>query len=317
MSPARNANNIMVLKLDKLPTDIQSIKNAGLNKIVEAVQESRTNHNVLVDALLNLSKQIDDIASKLDEKAPSTVVETLNQIKETTIPALKDTVKKNHDLSEAKLFDARGEIDIQHEQLEAHGRRLNIIWHGRAEQKQTIILHNGNTRVYEDTEKLFRDFCVQSLLLPREYVDSFMIRDCHRLNAAKNSKGPAPVICGLVCQRNRNDIMAAAKNLKGTPFSIKSDLPKRLNKLRGSMLQVRSDLKKEGKVVRLIEQNYLPCLQVQNPLNKKKWNVIYDINGPKNVPTGIPRPAAEAGQRPAEAPVGTVDNAPVTGEDAT
>ena len=285
----------MVLKLDKLSTDIQSIKNDGLNKIVEAVQESRTNHNVLVDALINLSKQIDDIASKLDEKAPNTVVETLNQIKDTTIPALRDTVKKNHDLSEAKLFDARGEIDVQHEQLEAHGRRLNIIWHGRAEQKETVILPGGNTRVFEDTETLFRDFCVRSLRLSPEYVGSIIIRDCHRLASSKKFKGPPPVICALVCQRNRNDIMAAAKNLKGTPFSIKSDLPKRLNKIRGCMLQVRSDLKKEGKTVRLIEQNYLPCLQVKNARNK--WDVVYDIKGPKiAAPTGLPGvPADEAG----------------------
>ena len=279
------ANN-MVLNLTKLNTDPNTIKKDGYTKIVDAVQDSRNNYNTLIDAMTHLSQQLDDISKKLDLKADSDVVDTVKEIQETSIPALKTSISKNKALSEARTKDACSEVSLQHEQLEAHGRRLNIIWNGRKEEKQTVRTQWGGTRVYEDTEKLFREFLVQSLRLEPEYVASMIIRDCHRLPKSRDVDGPPPIIAALICQRHRNDILAAAKNLQGTPFSIKSDLPKRLNTLRKQMLKVRSDLKKKGKIVRLIEIRYLPSLQQRDA--NLKWSVIYDVNGPKNIPNGLP-----------------------------
>lgn len=276
----------MVLNLTKLNTDINAIKKDGTAKVVDAVQESRKMFNILVEAMTTLSKQLDDINTKLDQKAPNDVVETLTEIKETSIPALKRSITQNKSLSEAMIKDACSDLSLQHEQLEAHGRRLNIIWNGRKEEKITVPTQWGGTRVYEDTEKLFREFLVHSLRLQPEYVASMIIRDCHRLPKSRDIDGPPPIIAALICQRHRNDILAAAKNLKDTPFSIKSDLPKRLNTLRKQMLKVRSDLKKKGKIVRLIEHRYLPSLQQRDA--NMKWSVIFDVNGPKNIPNVPP-----------------------------
>ena len=276
----------MVLNLTKLNTDINAIKKDGTAKVVDAVQESRKMFNILVEAMTTLSKQLDDINTKLDQKAPNDVVETLTEIKETSIPALKRSITQNKSLSEAMIKDACSDLSLQHEQLEAHGRRLNIIWNGRKEEKITVPTQWGGTRVYEDTEKLFREFLVHSLRLRPEYVASMIIRDCHRLPKSRDIDGPPPIIAALICQRHRNDILAAAKNLKDTPFSIKSDLPKRLNTLRKQMLKVRSDLKKKGKIVRLIEHRYLPSLQQRDA--NMKWSVIFDVNGPKNIPNVPP-----------------------------
>ena len=273
------------LNLIKLSTDLIDIKKDGNTKVIEAIQDSRKNHNVLVDALMLLSKQLDDISSKLDTKAPSDIVDTITAIQDNTIPALKTSINNNKTLAEAMLKDARSDISLEHEQLEAHGRRLNIIWNGRAEEKIRVPTQWGGSRVYEDTERLFREFLVTCLHLQPEYVDSMVFRDVHRLPVGKRD-GPPPVIAAFICQKHRNDVLAAAKHLKDTPFSIKSDLPKRLNTLRSKMLQVRSDLKKKGKIVRMIESSYLPCLQQKNA--NQKWIVIYDVDGPKHIPNGLP-----------------------------
>ena len=257
-------------------------------KVVDAITESRTNHNTLVEALNTLSKQLDDISAKIDAKASSDVMENISDIRDTVIPTLKLSITKNRELYDAKIKDACNDLNIQHEQLEAHGRRLNVIWNGRREEKKKVATPSGGTRDYEDTETLFREFLVNSLQFTPEYVSTIILRDVHRLPKSKRrgTDQPPPIIAAFICQRHRNDVLASARHLQGTNFSIKSDLPKRLNEIRSKMLQTRSDLKKEGKVVRLIERQYLPQLQLRDVNNK--WNIVYDVDGPKDL---LPVPA--------------------------
>ena len=202
-------------------------------------------------------------------------------IKETIIPGLKQNIIRNRQVAEAQLSEAFAEVGLQHEQLEGHGRRLNLVWNGREEVLQSIITEFGGRREFENSEQLFRDFLVTSLKFDKAYVDSMLFRDVHRLPKGKRSRGPPPVIVAFVCQKHRNDVLAAAKHLANTGFSIKSDLPKRLNDLRSDMLKERRELKQQGKVVRLVERNYLPILQEQNTISRK-WAVIWDIKGRVN-----------------------------------
>ena len=277
----------MVLNLPQLELELSG---KGY-KVIDAITESRNNHNTLVDALNVLSKQLDDINTKLDAKADTDVVQSVTDIKDLIIPSLRQAITKNRDLSDAKIKDASDEINIKHEQLEAHGRRLNVIWNGRKEEKLKVTTQWGGTREYEDTEALFRDFLVTSLKFSPEDVGRMILRDCHRLPNKRGSTYPPPIIAAFVCQRNRNDVLAAAKNLKDTNFSIKSDLPKRLNEIRSTMLKLRSELKKERKIVRLVERNYLPILQQQE--SNRKWTIIYDIKGPKFPDTPDVEPVEE------------------------
>ena len=247
------------------------------NKVTHAIQEARNNHNILVGALNTLSKQLEEINSKLDKPENPELSERIKVIEDTVIPQLKTKIDKKHKLAEAKITEATNELNLQHEQLEAHGRRLNVILHGKAEVKQTVQTGFGGRREFEDTEKLFREFLVDSLKLEKTYVDNMILRDAHRLPKSQKSNGPPPIIAAFISQRHRNDVLAAAKNLQNTGFSVKSDLPKRLNDIRGKMLGRRRTLKEDGKVVRLVERNYLPILQEQNTVTKK-WNTIADIN---------------------------------------
>lgn len=258
----------------------EDIKKLGPSlKISDAVHEARENHNVLVDAINLVLLKLDSIEEKLDDKASAEVTESVRSIREDVVPNIRESIRKNRELSEAKLSVACDEQNLQHEQLEAHGRRLNIIWNGRDEVKQRVDIGGGRTREYEDTESLFREFLVSSLKLTQQYVDQMILRDCHRLPKSKKSTGPPPIIAAFICQRHRNDVLAAARNLQNTNFSIKSDLPKRLNTIRTQMLKVRSDLKKKGKVARLTERGYLPQLHLKG--DNDRWTLIYDVEGPK------------------------------------
>ena len=282
----------MVLKLNKVAATAEDVKKDGISKIVDAAAEARENFNTLVDALNLVADQLDNIEKKLDAQAPADLTQSVADIK-LAIPELRLGIKRSRELAEAKVKEAVEEMDLKHEQLEAHGRRLNIIWNGRKEEKQEITTAFGGTRQFEDTEALFRDFLVQSLNFDEAFAKSVILRDCHRLPKSKKAKAtdPPPIIAAFVCQRQRNDVLAAAKNLQNTVFSIKSDLPKRLNSIRTEMLKARRDLKKDNKTVRLIEKNYLPCLQMFDNATRK-WNIIYDTtNGLKidiNRDLGIP-----------------------------
>ena len=276
----------MVLNLTKLDLDPSNIKKQGAGyKVIDAIEDARSNHNTLVDALTTLSKQLDDISAKLDATSNVEIVQDVTNIKENIIPELKRSITKNVQLTEAMVEETSDELGLQYEQLEAHGRRLNVIVNGCREQKERINLQGGGTREFEDTEQLFRDFLVNSLKFSPGYVNNIILRDCHRLPQKRGSAHPPPIIAAFICQKHRNEVLSAAKHLKGTNLSIKSDLPKRLNTIRSSMLKVRADLKKEKKIVRLVERNYLPMLQQQD--SHKKWNTIYDVKGEKAL-IGIP-----------------------------
>ena len=137
----------------------EDIKKLGPSlKISDAVHETRVNHNALVDALNAVMLKLDSIEEKLDSKASAEVAENVRSIKEVVVPNIKESIKKNRELSEAKLSEACDAQKLQHEQLEAHGRRLNIIWNGRDEDKQRVDIGGGRTREFEDTDRNLLQF---------------------------------------------------------------------------------------------------------------------------------------------------------------
>ena len=219
----------MVLNLNKVIATAEDLKNKGIGRVVDAAIEARTNFNLLVDAINQIADKLEGIEQKLDTKANDDVTKTVDDIKQ-AIPEIRNSIKRSRELAEAKVKEAAEEIDLKHEQLEAHGRRLNIIWNGRKEEKQEVTTPFGGKRQFEDTEALFRDFLVQSLNFDEAFAKSVILRDCHRLPKSKKAKATdsPPIIAAFVCQKQRNDVLAAAKNLRDTDFSIKSDLPKKI-----------------------------------------------------------------------------------------
>ena len=290
---------MVLLNLKPVDVSLDNINQGRKGNITvrEAIIESRENHNILVQALNTISKQIEELSNKVDN-APDTrdLCTSVKTLKEDTVPKLREQINKNREVLEAKITEATDKVNLKHEQLEAHGRRLNLIWNGRAEEKVKVPTHQGGHREIEDTEALFRKFAVESLHLNSDYVDSMILRGIHRLPKNPKMRGPPPIIVAFICMKHRNDVLSAARELKDTPFSLKSDLPYGLNKIRSEMLKEKSRLKEEeNQIVRLVERNYLPVLQIRNRITNN-WSTVMSIGlkGDKNV--AIMR---EVGQPPA------------------
>ena len=124
----------MVLKLNKVTATADDVKKDGIGRVVDAAVEARQNFNVLVDAMNLIAKQLENIEQKLDAKASADVTQSVADVK-AAIPELRLGIKRSRELAEAKVKEAVEGLDLKHEQLEAHGRRLNIILNGVKEEK--------------------------------------------------------------------------------------------------------------------------------------------------------------------------------------
>ena len=205
--------------------------------------------------------------------------QSVRVIKNETLPALKTQLENHAKKVKTDVMVAVNENKGKITDQEGHSRRLNV------------IVNNLDYVEGEIPETVARDFCVNNLKIPADEVEKFLFRDVHRLPKARNKDGTEiptakkPLIMALLSQAHRNNIMSKAFNLKGTPFSIKSDLPKDLNDLRGRMLKERRRLLDEtpGTKVRVSERGYRPTLEMQVGLipgtDKPRWVQI------KNIPT--------------------------------
>ena len=242
---------------DTVKQNVQS----GL-KNVDVLIEARKNHNELVEAMLSINEVLKDLKAKIDAhpdlaKSVDFNGERIEDIVKKTLPALEAKMGSN-------LRQVHGELKVDLNknaerviEQEGHSRRKNVIINGVPDPA------DGET---EDTESEARKFLKQNLKL--DNADSYILRDCHRLGAPKKQDGtprnlPKPIIMAFVCQKDRNEVMRKAFELKGTPFSIKSDLPKELNDIRSKMLKYRGDMKNEqpGLKIRVTERGYKPVLQ--------------------------------------------------------
>ena len=248
-------------------------------KIVDVLQEARLNHNELVDAINSLNVTLNEISAKLDGaklgdhpnadlKASIEFNESaIIDIKTKVVPALEAQLSAN--LNKVKA-DLTVTIDKNTESIvsqEGHSRRKNIIINGQKEDKDEVA------------EEVVREFFVSDMKIDRETVDQYIFRDVHRLPKSKKAKpeAPRPLIVAFVRQKDRNEVMRNAYQLKNSDHSIKSDLPKALNELRGKMLGERKRLQaaNRGTKYRVAEKSYRPVLQRSNGVvegtTKIKW----------------------------------------------
>jgi hypothetical protein len=178
---------------------------------------------------------------------------------------------------EAKILERIEQIEKDKLLENAHSRRRHLIANG----VPMGVYPRGES---EPTEQIFRDLLVNQLKLDRNYVNSMLFRDVHRLPKSNRYDGPPPIIAAFICQLHRNDVIANAKNLKGTPISLKSDLPRQLNELRGLMLKTKYRLKDAGCNVRMVERSYFPCLQFYKE-STSRWENIMEFK--KDVPLSV------------------------------
>ena len=241
--------------------DVENIPNRATVKVVDVLVETRKNYNELMDAILAINATLSIMQQKLDSSpdvaSVNLISEGIEDVKNKLLPNLETKIDNN--LKRAKndlLVDIKKNTDRLVTQ-EGHSRRKNVIINGKQEE-------NG-----EVTEEVCRKFLKEDLHLDGDKVDKMIFRDVHRLPKPRNKDGSErvgvakPIIMAFICQKDRNEVLRNAFNLKGTGCSIKSDLPKELNDLRSRMLQERNRIKTAdpSAKVRVAERAYKPVLQ--------------------------------------------------------
>ena len=170
-----------------------------------------------------------------------------------------EQLKTTHTQFTAKVEHLEEKVNLladQLIQLQAHGRRLNIIVNNAEETKD------------ENTEQVVKEIFVKQLQIPEPEVSKMIFHDCHRLpvnNKSKNESGDLrrPIIAAFIQQHHRNTVMMKVEKLKNTGLSIKTDLPKAWDIKRNELLIVRRSLINEGKFARVVERSYKPVLQIK------------------------------------------------------
>ena len=242
--------------------------------------EARSNHNELVLAINAINECLNGITAKLDnakmvdypnidlKNAVDFNQVAVEEVKTKLLPALE--VQMNANMNKVKA-DLTIKVDGNSDKIvaqEGHSRRKNLIISGVRE------LHN------ETTEEVVRDFFTDKLLLDEEDTANYIFRDVHRLPRSKKAPAdsPRPIIVAFVQQKDRNAVIRNAFNLKGTDFSMKTDLPKALNDLRGRMLERRKKLKEDNPTIwyRIAEIGYKPVLMMSDSFidgsqDRRKW----------------------------------------------
>ena len=237
--------------------DVKTIPNWGCKKILE---EARTNHNTLVEAILALNNTLKEISEKL-EAQPDLArsidfnADSIKDVQEQLLPAMMKKGEENLSKVKAEVLVEVDKNSGRITDLEGHSRRRNLIING--------VKEVANEKIVDVARKFMRE----QLLIDENEVNGFLLRDVHRLKKPKPVEGkpdyPKPIIIAFLQQNDRNSVMKQAFNLKGTAFSIKSDLPKSLNDIRQKMLKEKFRLKgvDPRTEYRVAERGYKPIFQ--------------------------------------------------------
>ena len=274
-----------MVQLNLKKKDTENIKKRSQDiKLVDILQESRSGFNELVDAFNAINEAVEKLSAKLDAHPVHELrnsidfnATSITDVQTKLMPALENKMNAHVNKVKASLDLKVKESVEKVEAQEGHSRRRNIIINGLTEVKG------------EKVEEVVSGFFVDKLKLDKNMVDTFLYRDSHRLPKGKNSdgtvrEGPRPLIVAFLKQKDRNLVLKNAFQLKGTDFSLKSDLPKTLNDLRVKMLQERTRLKGTDPHTkyRVAERSYRPVLQKEDGLIEgttyTKWKDV-DFKG--------------------------------------
>lgn len=208
------------------------------NTVLQAITGMEGRLNTRFDGLESrLDRRLDHVEEKVD-----TVVEDVGFLQE-KVGSLERSQVANLELIN-KLLDRAIKA-------EAHGRRLNLRFHGITYSEDENVVH------------VLNNFLIQKLGLNADWVSKLLFRDVHRL---PEYKGGRDIICGFVSQFDRNEVYKRANKLKNTDFVIKVDLPAEWAKLQNDLLLIRKTIRRENPeaLAVLTYKAYKPVLLVKH-----------------------------------------------------
>lgn len=191
-----------------------------LEKINNKLDESNNKMSKVQNSLESLVNRMDRVENRVDnlEKTKNEyLLETDQQIS----TANQVLISQINDLQKNLL------------RMEIHSRKSNLLFYGIPDSEQ------------EDCCVVMRDFLTHYMGMDANIAARF--KNAHRLPSRQSRGRPPPIIVSFLQMKDRDEILARAKNLAKTKMSVRTDLPPHLKKERGRLAEIAYNLRKEGK----------------------------------------------------------------------
>ena len=254
-------------KIDKLNEAMSNVSHK-----VETVSEETRSISVSVE---KNKEDIDDIIRQQNEfnAQYEHMITLANSLQERD-----DMIKEMQVRIEALEAENRLSKDRE-EQLEQHGRKMNLWTYG---------LDEGEN---ENTKQTERNFCVNILKFKGSVVDGWLIKKTHRVGEYKKPK--RPVIVAFVLWEDRQTLLRAGKVLfdynktNDTTYAIKTDLAPRARQLRKDLHVVSNNMKKAEGCLSKVRDNPKGKVWLvrKQKIEDKKWETVTHIK-PAYLPKG-------------------------------
>ena len=161
---------------------------------------------------------------------------------------MREDIQKYADHIEKELQEVREEFETKHKELESDAERRE--WHDR----KYNLTFRGIDSASRNEEGL-KKFLAETLKI--EQADQILFANVHKLPKDY-------MIARFVCWADRErTLQAARQHLKGTNFSVQTDLPIRLRNKRTALLKMAKELRAAGGIARVIERGFDVILQTK------------------------------------------------------
>jgi DNA repair ATPase RecN len=132
------------------------------------------------------------------------------------------------EVEEVKKEQGRGRNDIDKMREEMADLKRSLLTTQVYSRKYHLLLYGveGYETSPEEKIKRVREFAEKSLKLGEKFATDLTIRNAHRLR--RQMDRATPIIVVFVYWSERETFLGGARNLKGTPMSVRTDLPPEL-----------------------------------------------------------------------------------------
>lgn len=167
------------------------------------------------------------------QEPPEWAKTLLSEVREirTAITNLNTHVEEKITMVEGKLESTKKQLEEKIEELEFNSRKYNLLLWGL-----------GKT-TSEDCQDRVNAFMKSELGFDRD----FDMAACHPVRGDT-------VIIRFVRMCDRESVLKRGSKLKGKKFSLKTDLPPRLRRIRAELRSEAKQRREDGKVVRVVER---------------------------------------------------------------
>ena len=254
------------------------ITNADLKLMFEKLEQ---NQNAIRISLESRNKD-DDAKHLKNEQLVETITSNVNRITENIdkifprigdienrITAIEDRLESVIDMEKTldnlddieqvlpRIGDAEDRLTKIEKKMEENldlrteiaSLKVQALWEEYERKKQNLVVYGlEGSEQNEDSDKLTREFMKNKLKLDSEWVDNLQLKSCVRLQG--KGKGPLPLRISFALPEDRDKVLRAGPELKGTKISIRTDLPKALRIERAKLASKGYGMKKRGEVIK-------------------------------------------------------------------